>query len=84
MIVGTALELLAKCLICIITKSIERDMGENGQIRRCPVCGRAIAGRSDKKFCSDICRAFYHNERKLSKRKKGGFLARLLSFFHRR
>ena len=80
----SALEILAKCLICSITMSIDRDMGEMEQIRRCPVCGRAIAGRSDKKFCSDICRTFYHNKRRLSKRKEGGLLARLLSFFHRR
>jgi Uncharacterized protein containing a Zn-ribbon (DUF2116). len=29
----------------------------------CPVCGNKIVGRSDKKFCTDKCRTFYHNEK---------------------
>lgn len=28
---------------------------------KCPECGDPIIGRVDKKFCSDICRANYHN-----------------------
>lgn len=31
--------------------------------RTCPVCGEKIVGRSDKKFCCDECRAYYHNLR---------------------
>jgi predicted nucleic acid-binding Zn ribbon protein len=29
--------------------------------RTCPVCGEAIVGRIDKKFCSDQCRSEYNN-----------------------
>lgn len=31
--------------------------------RKCPVCGDAVLGRVDKKFCSDHCRNSYNNER---------------------
>lgn len=31
--------------------------------RICPVCGDAITGRKDKKFCSDQCRNIYNNEK---------------------
>ncbi len=31
--------------------------------RLCPVCGDAITGRIDKKFCSDQCRNSFNNER---------------------
>ncbi len=31
--------------------------------RLCPVCGDAIIGRIDKKFCSDQCRNTFNNER---------------------
>lgn len=34
--------------------------------RVCGHCGVALAGRSDKKFCSDQCRATAGNTRKLS------------------
>ena len=34
--------------------------------RECSHCGTAIVGRSDKKFCSDQCRARAGNYRKLS------------------
>lgn len=34
---------------------------KNDAERRCPVCNCRISGRSDKKFCSDSCRAFYNN-----------------------
>jgi predicted nucleic acid-binding Zn ribbon protein len=30
----------------------------------CQVCGRPLAGRSDKKYCSDQCRAQLHNQKK--------------------
>lgn len=29
--------------------------------RLCPECKRAIHGRADKKFCSDLCRNAYNN-----------------------
>ncbi|MBR5073835.1 MAG: DUF2116 family Zn-ribbon domain-containing protein [Bacteroidales bacterium] len=29
--------------------------------RKCPVCGKEVNGRSDKRFCSDECRIFYNN-----------------------
>ena len=32
----------------------------------CQVCGQAFLGRSDKKYCSDQCRAVLNNRRKKS------------------
>ena len=29
--------------------------------RKCPVCGKDVLGRTDKKFCCDDCRTEYHN-----------------------
>ena len=29
--------------------------------KKCPVCGKDVNGRSDKKFCSDECRTFFNN-----------------------
>ena len=33
------------------------------QKKACPVCGRALSGRSDKKFCDDGCRTTFNNRR---------------------
>lgn len=33
-------------------------------MRLCIECGRVINGRSDKKFCSEMCRNSFHNKRK--------------------
>lgn len=33
--------------------------------RPCPICEAPIAGRSDKKYCSDQCRSLANNEKKL-------------------
>ena len=30
--------------------------------RLCLECGQIVEGRSDKKFCSDLCRSNYHNK----------------------
>jgi predicted nucleic acid-binding Zn ribbon protein len=30
----------------------------------CPVCGKHLIGRSDKRFCSDQCRAMEHNQQR--------------------
>ena len=30
--------------------------------RACPECGEPLRGRSDKKFCSDMCRNAYNNK----------------------
>lgn len=50
--------------------------------RRCIVCGRPFTGRSDKKFCSDLCRNEFHNERR---RKETVDMARLnKSLLHNR
>jgi predicted nucleic acid-binding Zn ribbon protein len=32
-------------------------------IKKCGACGAALVGRADKKFCSDICRNFFHNRK---------------------
>jgi predicted nucleic acid-binding Zn ribbon protein len=37
----------------------EKNMTE--QIKKCPECGDPIKGRTDKKFCSDMCRNSYNN-----------------------
>lgn len=29
--------------------------------KNCPECGKAILGRQDKKFCSDLCRHSFNN-----------------------
>ena len=29
--------------------------------RKCPVCGEIVTGRTDKKYCSDQCRAEFNN-----------------------
>lgn len=34
------------------------------EIHRCSECGIALAGRKDKKFCSDHCRNYYNNRLK--------------------
>lgn len=35
-------------------------------MKRCPVCSKEFNGRSDKKFCCDECRTYYHNTKKRS------------------
>ena len=32
--------------------------------KMCRLCGKALKGRSDKKFCDDYCRAAFNNELK--------------------
>jgi hypothetical protein len=32
-------------------------------MKRCKTCGYKFAGRSDRKFCSDICRSDFHNKK---------------------
>ena len=32
------------------------------KIKECIVCGKALKGRSDKKFCQDECRSAFHND----------------------
>lgn len=34
------------------------------QKKQCQICGTAFIGRVDKKFCSDGCRAVYHQNNK--------------------
>lgn len=34
--------------------------------RKCPVCGNPIAGRTDKKYCSDQCRSIENNKNKIN------------------
>ena len=36
---------------------------ETGGDKVCPVCGKKIVGRTDKKYCSDECRAFVNNRK---------------------
>lgn len=31
------------------------------ELKKCPECGELIKGRTDKKFCSDMCRNSYNN-----------------------
>ena len=36
---------------------------ETGGDKVCPVCGKKIVGRTDKKYCCDECRTFANNRR---------------------
>ncbi|WP_207429937.1 hypothetical protein [Sabulibacter ruber] len=45
---------------------INSDMETKGKL--CGHCGEPLAGRADKKFCSDQCRARSGNQRKLQDR----------------
>lgn len=47
-------------------------------MKTCPVCQTMVIGRSDKKFCSDDCRASYHNERNRVRNKKIRSINRIL------
>ena len=38
--------------------------------KMCPVCGSRIVGRTDKKYCSDECRAFVNNRKWRERRNK--------------
>ncbi|MCI2082984.1 MAG: DUF2116 family Zn-ribbon domain-containing protein [Bacteroidales bacterium] len=46
------------------------DSRSGTQPARCLVCGRPLAGRTDKKFCSDRCRNIYNNGRYRRQRKR--------------
>ncbi|MBI1222142.1 MAG: hypothetical protein GC180_06015 [Bacteroidetes bacterium] len=40
------------------------------QKARCLECGEALVGRSDKKFCHELCRSSYHNRQNALHSKK--------------
>ncbi len=46
--------------------------------RRCKECEQALVGRSDKKFCTDQCRASYHNRIYSSKNRSVQKIDRIL------
>ena len=39
-------------------------MLQQKETKTCLSCGKAVKGRSDKKFCDDYCRAAYNNDLK--------------------
>ena len=39
-------------------------------VKKCNECGEAMNGRSDKRFCSDLCRNVYHNRERISQTEK--------------
>ena len=41
-------------------------MLQQKEAKPCLSCGKAVKGRSDKKFCDDYCRAAYNNDLKSS------------------
>lgn len=41
-------------------------LAAHAHIRVCLSCGKALKGRSDKKFCDDYCRNNYNNQLKAS------------------
>jgi hypothetical protein len=43
---------------------------ENNQIKVCPECNEPLKGRSDKKYCSDLCRNSYNNKQHSDLNKK--------------
>ena len=42
---------------------------EEKDIKKCPVCGKNVIGRSDKVFCSDECRTCYSNKREKERKR---------------
>jgi predicted nucleic acid-binding Zn ribbon protein len=38
-------------------------------LQRCKVCGKAFAGRTDKRFCSERCKNIFNNSRYSNERK---------------
>lgn len=58
------------CIACQIPPSFA-SLSKNPEMERreCPMCGKEIAGRSDKLFCSDRCRNRYHNGKRDSVRR---------------
>lgn len=42
---------------------------EERDIKRCPVCGKNVIGRSDKVFCSDECRTCSSNKREKERKR---------------
>lgn len=47
-------------------------------MRTCPICQAKIVGRTDKKFCSDDCRANYHNRKNRNKNRPIKRIERIL------
>jgi predicted nucleic acid-binding Zn ribbon protein len=47
----------------------EPDIMEEKDIKKCPVCGKNVIGRSDKVFCSDECRTCYSNKREKERKR---------------
>ncbi len=45
-------------------KSLADIMLQQKEAKPCLNCGKAVKGRSDKKFCDDYCRAAYNNDLK--------------------
>lgn len=43
---------------------MENNTTNNASIKNCLHCSKAFRGRSDKKFCNDICRNNYNNRNK--------------------
>lgn len=44
----------------------------------CKVCNKKMTGRIDKKFCSSICRDYYHNELKIIRRNQTKHIIHIL------
>ena len=44
----------------------------------CTECGRSFTGRSDKKFCTDLCRSAFHNRVKQKEREPVNHTNRIL------
>lgn len=45
------------------TERLRLEALQAGDDRACPVCGAAIVGRSDRRFCSPACRQRAHRQR---------------------
>lgn len=43
-------------------------MKESEMEKLCPVCGKKIIGRVDKKFCNEQCKSDFHNKEYRDKR----------------
>ena len=39
-------------------------------VKKCKECGEVLLGRSDKRFCTDLCRNVFHNRERISETEK--------------
>lgn len=48
------------------------------KMNKCLLCGNDLSGRSDKKFCNDLCRSEYHNRKRKRENRKLSIYRKML------